>query len=87
LRWHGLRCGRQRCRGTLNLKAGKFRLGSRSFSIDEGRPATVRVALTRAARRALRTRRSVHVVAKTKATSTAGWPAARPRKFTAWLRG
>ena len=79
--------GLGRCRGTLSLKTGRLRLGSRSFSIADGRRATVRVALTKAARRALRTRRSIRVVATAKAKSAAGVSAVATSRFSARLRG
>ncbi len=75
-----------RCRGTLTLKAGKLRLGSRRFSIADGHRATVGVPVSKVARRSLRKRRSVRVTATAKATSAKGRAGSTTSRFTARLR-
>lgn len=80
------RKGTGRCRGVLRLTRGKLRVGAKSFSIASGRSATVRVPLRPAARRALRGKRSVRLVASAQAKGTGGATGTARATLSARLR-
>ena len=73
---------RGNCTGVLRLVSGNRRLGSRRFSIAAGRTEAVNVKFTNAARRSLRTRKSMRVQVIADAKDGAGGRVSNTARIT-----
>ena len=73
---------RSSCRGAIRLVSGRRRIGARTFTLDAGRSAFVRVKWNRAAIRELRRRKSMRVQVTVDATDAGGVRGTNTRRIT-----